>query len=88
MNLLNLHKFETAEFIHNQTNQSLSPDLDNYFTFAKFSHCRQTCTIASFKLIIPTTTQEKKTQHSFNILVQKFQIPLPMILETFQLGSF
>ena len=80
-------KFETAEFIHDLINQRLSPDLNNYFTLAKFSHCRQTRTIASSNLVIPPTSQ-KKTQQSFNILVQKFQIPLPMILETFQSGSF
>ena len=32
LNLQNLHKFETAKLIHNQINQRLSPNFNNYFT--------------------------------------------------------
>ena len=53
MNLQNLHKFETAKFIHNQINQRVFPNFNNYFTLAKFSHSRQTRTTASLNLIIP-----------------------------------
>ena len=52
MNLLNLHKFDTAKFMHYQINQRPSPNFDNYFTLAKFLHSRQTRTTVSSSLII------------------------------------
>ena len=64
LNLQNLHKFETAsKFIHNQINQRLSPNFNNYFTLAKFSRSRQTRTTASLNLIIPLY-KTKRTQQS------------------------
>ena len=74
LNLQNLHKFETAKFIHNQINQRLSANFNNYyFTLAKFSHNRQTRTTASLNLIIPLY-KTKRTQQSLNIPVRKFGI--------------
>ena len=63
LNLQNLHKFETAKFIHNHINQRLSPNFNNYFTLAKFSHSRQTRSTASLNLIIPLY-KTKRTQQS------------------------
>ena len=64
LNLLNLLKFETAKFIHTQINQRLSPNFNNYFTLAKFSHSRQTCTTESSNLIIILCYKTKRTQQS------------------------
>ena len=61
-NLHNLHKFEIAKFIHNQINRRLSPNLNNYFTLAKFSHCRQTRTTASSNLINPLYKTKRMQQ--------------------------
>ena len=63
LNLQNLHKFETAKFIHNQINQHLSPNFNNYYTLAKFSRSRQTHTTASLILIFPLY-KTKRTQQS------------------------
>ena len=63
LNLLNLHKFETAKFIHNQVNQRLSPNFNNYFTLAEFLRSRQTRTTASLNLTIPFY-KTKRTQQS------------------------
>ena len=63
LNLQNLHKFEIAKFIHNQINQHLSPNFNDYFTLAKFSHNRQTRTTASLNLILPLY-KTKRTQQS------------------------
>ena len=53
LNPQNLHKFGTAKFIHNQINQRLSLEFNNYFTLANISLSRQTRTTASLNLIIP-----------------------------------
>ena len=66
LNLQNLHKFETAKFIHNQINQRLSPNFKNYFTLAKFSHSRQTRTAASLNLIIPPFNKNKRNKNKSN----------------------
>ena len=63
LNLQNLHKFETAKFIHNQINHRLSPNFNNYFTLAKFSRSRQTRTTAFLNLII-LLYETKRTQQS------------------------
>ena len=63
LNLQNLHKLETAKFVHNQINQRLSPNFNNYFILAKISHSRQTRTTASSNLIIPLH-KTKRTQQS------------------------
>ena len=70
LNLQNLLKFETAKFIHNQINQRLSPNFNNYFTLAKFSHSRQTRTTVSLNLIIPLY-KTKRTQQSMKYSVAK-----------------
>ena len=63
LSLLNLHKFETAKFIHYQINQRLSPNFNNYFTLSKFSHIQKTRTTTSSNLIIPFYKVKGK-QHS------------------------
>ena len=63
LNLQNLRKFETAKFIHNQINQRLSPNFNNYFTLVKFSHSQHTRTTASLNLII-SLYKTKRTQQS------------------------
>ena len=72
-NLQNLHKFETAKFMHNQINQRLSP---NYFTLAKFSRSRQTRTTATSNLIIPLY-KTKRTQQSIKYSGAKIWNSIP-----------
>ena len=87
LNLQNLHKIETAKFIHNQINQHLSPNFNNYFTLAKFSHNRQTPTTASLNLKNPLY-KTKKRSNQLNIPVRKFEIPFLIILKTSHIESF
>ena len=75
-NLRNLHKFETAKVIHNQINQRLSPNFNNYSTLAKLSHSRQTHTTASLNLIIPLY-KTKRTQQSIKYSGAKIWNSIP-----------
>ena len=76
LNLQNLRKFETAKFIHNHINQRLSPNFNNYFTLAKFSHNRQTRTTASLNLII-LLYKTKRTQQSIKYSGAKIWNSIP-----------
>ena len=54
---------------------------------ATFSHSQQTRTTASSNLTIPLyKTKERNNQ--LNILLQKFGIPFPIMLETYYLEKF
>ena len=59
LTLIDLDKFEAANFVHYPVSQSLSPNLNNYFTLVKFSNSRQTRTTASSNLIIPLLQNKK-----------------------------
>ena len=52
--------------MHYQINQRLSPNFNNYFTLAKFSHSRQTRTTASSNSIVPLY-KTKRTQTFFSL---------------------
>ena len=89
-NLLNpqhLHKFEIAKFIHNQINQRLSPNFNNYSTLAKFSHSRQTRTTASLNLIIPLY-QTKRTQQSIKYSGAKIWNSIPNNIKDLSFRKF
>ena len=67
LNLLNLHKFETAKFIYSQINQRLALNLNNYCTLSKFLHSWQTRITTSSNLIIllyKTRRSHQSTKYS------------------------
>ena len=76
LNLQNLHKSETAKFIHIQIKQRLSPNFNNYFTLVKFSYSRQTRTTASLNLITPLY-KTKRTQQSIKYSGAKIWNSIP-----------
>ena len=87
LNLQNLHKFETDKFTHNQINQCLSPNFNNYFTLAKFSHSRQTRTTAFLNLIIPLY-KTKRTQQSIKYSGAKIWNFIPNNTKDFSFRKF